>query len=199
MGSLGLRRLLSALCTMNGPNLSKISLPVCIQSSFTISNRSVLVPQCVRRRCVSVSLRLSLLPLLPYKPSSLSPSPYPHCGGCQLSQQQLVPITRALTERDDWPTTHTHTHTHTYCPVLPRIHFTRELKTDGIQTLQNKPYAMCVCVCVCVCVCQSKTKLENASSFFSSSFSCFFLVTLMKSHTSVKLYECICFICCVCF
>lgn len=45
-------------------------------------------------------------PLLANDPLSLPP--YPHCGGCQLSGQQLVPITRALTVKDGWPTTHIH-------------------------------------------------------------------------------------------
>lgn len=55
--------------------------------------------------------------------ASVSPSPGPRlrtrpslpcqtrCGGCRLSQQQLVPITKALTVRDGWQY-HTHTHTH---------------------------------------------------------------------------------------
>lgn len=98
---------------------------------------------------VTVSLRL--LPLLPSTCPSLSSLPpslpaYPHCGGCQLSQQQLVPITRALTERDDWPTTHTQIHK-PGALVCPAIHFTRELKTDGIQTLQSKPQWVGVHAC----------------------------------------------------
>lgn len=63
--------------------------------------------------------------------------PYPHRGGCQLSQQQLVPITRALTVRDGWPTTHTQIHT-LLCTVIPL----GGVKTNGIRTLQSKSHTM---------------------------------------------------------
>lgn len=141
----------AALCTRLLPGAASCPALLLPAATFPTSHAPHIhlcqrLKRAARSDLSSAALRLLAPPPGPHLRTRPSLPRQTRCGGCRLSQQQLVPITKALTVRDGWQY---HTHTHTQAGARTHgIPFTRRLKANGSQTLHKQSHAACLCMYV---------------------------------------------------